>query len=354
MTRTCFVASPINAEFTRVLDTLIRPPIEECGFEVIRADQIDSSRSIIQDFVEMLLNADLVIADLTGLNPNVMYELGLAHAFTRPTVIITQDLNSLPFDLKPYRVIDYSTEFHSAFELKERLQSIGKLAIENPSMFSNPVTDYALMSRSKLSSGRLFTTKRINRKPERPSTNEFELIKKLKSIFLEILEQISDFNDSIGEYTSETNRLIDENRSAAKDDPDIDRLHANIQEQINRLNEFQNKISITNQNTRTLSHDLYATATKFIQNSRRLQLIPHAKTEMVNVLSRVREASDGSISNLNSIWRTLTTTKTVSSTLNDHRLTLSQDVIEMTEVFSILNRYLQQIELNILNSNDNA
>ena len=52
------------------------------------------------------------LADLTGLNPNVMYELGIAHSFNKKTIMITRDdLGSLPFDLKQYRAKDYSTHF---------------------------------------------------------------------------------------------------------------------------------------------------------------------------------------------------------------------------------------------------
>lgn len=63
--------------------------------------------SIIEGVIENLNNADVVIADLTGLNHNVMYELGVRHALKRGTIIITSDIKSLPSDLRDYTCVVY-------------------------------------------------------------------------------------------------------------------------------------------------------------------------------------------------------------------------------------------------------
>jgi hypothetical protein len=63
--------------------------------------------SIISGIVNQLNSADLVIADLTALNPNVMYELGVRHSLRRGTIIISQDLKNLPSDLRDYLTVEY-------------------------------------------------------------------------------------------------------------------------------------------------------------------------------------------------------------------------------------------------------
>lgn len=63
--------------------------------------------SIVSGIIDRLNIADVVIADLTGLNPNVMYELGVRHTLKRGTIIITQDVNTLPSDLRDYIFIQY-------------------------------------------------------------------------------------------------------------------------------------------------------------------------------------------------------------------------------------------------------
>lgn len=89
------------------LDTifdLISGILKRSGYEVRRsADPGD----ILAGIVSNLDRAELVVADLTGLNPNVMYELGIRHGFTKKTILLTQDRDELPFDLKNYHCIEY-------------------------------------------------------------------------------------------------------------------------------------------------------------------------------------------------------------------------------------------------------
>jgi hypothetical protein len=87
-------------------------------------------------------NADLVVADVTNLNPNVMYELGVAHALGKPTVMITQTLIGLPFDIRSYPAHLYSTYFKRASELRDRLQEIGEQHRAGLIEFGNPVSDF--------------------------------------------------------------------------------------------------------------------------------------------------------------------------------------------------------------------
>ena len=92
-------------------------------FEFSHAGEEDNQQNILADIISPIYAADVVLADLTGLNPNVMYELGIAHSFNKKTIIITRDnLGSLPFDLKQYRAKNYSTHFKKFYDLLSYLE----------------------------------------------------------------------------------------------------------------------------------------------------------------------------------------------------------------------------------------
>ena len=76
-----FVLMPFSAEFDDVFKHIIEKPLSELGFSTRRADNAVGSRNIMHDVISGIFESDLVIADLTGSNPNVYYELGIAHAF---------------------------------------------------------------------------------------------------------------------------------------------------------------------------------------------------------------------------------------------------------------------------------
>lgn len=78
-------------------------------YDFSNAGDLDNQQSILQDIVIGIGNADVIIADVTGLNPNVFYELGLCHALDKKVILITQDISELPFDIRSYRVDEYTT-----------------------------------------------------------------------------------------------------------------------------------------------------------------------------------------------------------------------------------------------------
>ncbi len=83
------------------------PAIEAAGFEAKRADDLYRPGNIVNDIWTYTKEATVLLADLTNKNPNVFYELGLAHAITKPAVLITASMDDVPFDLRSLRVIDY-------------------------------------------------------------------------------------------------------------------------------------------------------------------------------------------------------------------------------------------------------
>jgi len=137
-----FVLMPFDPEFDVIFNKLIKPPLEEVGYDVKRADSLLNQQNILKDIVRGIAEADLVVADLTYLNANVFYELGISHTMQKPTVLLTQSTEEIPFDLKSYRVIPYSTHFNRVDQLSKALKEIGEKAKSGNLGFGNPVGDF--------------------------------------------------------------------------------------------------------------------------------------------------------------------------------------------------------------------
>lgn len=146
----CFVISPIGesgSEIRRRADQVLRhvilPSVKECGFdesEVIRADTISNPGAITHQIISSIINSDLVIADLTGNNPNVYYELAIRHVLRKPYVQICDINTPLPFDVKNQRTImfDYK-DLDSVSEAKYLLEEYAKNALSQPDSLMTPI-----------------------------------------------------------------------------------------------------------------------------------------------------------------------------------------------------------------------
>ncbi|HEY5455430.1 MAG TPA: nucleoside 2-deoxyribosyltransferase, partial [Acidothermaceae bacterium] len=85
---------------------------------VERADEISKPGKITDQIIQAIRNADVVVADITGNNPNVMWELGFAHALEKMPVILNQAIAEAPFDLHDWRQVVYSRTPVDSDELK--------------------------------------------------------------------------------------------------------------------------------------------------------------------------------------------------------------------------------------------
>jgi len=109
ITNTCFVVMPFASLFESQYSRVIKPAIEAAGLVSVRGDEIYTNQSIVQDIWSAVRSARLVVAELSGRNPNVMYEIGLAHAIGKPIILLTRTEDDVPFDLKALRYIFYDT-----------------------------------------------------------------------------------------------------------------------------------------------------------------------------------------------------------------------------------------------------
>ncbi len=141
-----FVIMPFDSEFDVVYRDLIKHPLEDAGCTVSRADDPSENsvfyENIYDQIVLNLWDADYIIADLTGSNPNVTYELGIAHALNKRTIQISQSLD-LMFDIKSQNVIPYIVEGDHRSGLSRKLLSVIERAEQGNYVFSNIVSSFA-------------------------------------------------------------------------------------------------------------------------------------------------------------------------------------------------------------------
>nr|DAX04352.1 MAG TPA: N-deoxyribosyltransferase [Bacteriophage sp.] len=123
--KTCFFITPIGTkdseEFKKlegISINVIEPILEKHGYQLIVAHKIKNIGSIGDQVFKNILDADLVISNLTGLNPNVMYETAVSHSFGVPTIMICETETKLPFDIIEERTIFFDNTIAGSGELK--------------------------------------------------------------------------------------------------------------------------------------------------------------------------------------------------------------------------------------------
>ncbi len=117
----CFVLMPFLKEMDPIYSDHIKSSVESEGINCQRADEIYGTNIITFDVWEKINRARFIIADLTGKNPNVFYEIGLSHALGKEVILITQTMDDVPFDLKSLRCIVYKYTPRGMKELEAAL-----------------------------------------------------------------------------------------------------------------------------------------------------------------------------------------------------------------------------------------
>lgn len=115
----CFVLIPFKHPFDEIYNRIIKETVEkDLKMKCYRADSIYDSKPIMTTILEMVQKAEIIVADLTGRNPNVFYELGIAHSRKDNIIIITQNPDDVPLDLKHLRYIFYENTLTGAENLR--------------------------------------------------------------------------------------------------------------------------------------------------------------------------------------------------------------------------------------------
>jgi len=116
-----FMLMPFEIGLEEIYRQYIETPITKLGHIIRRADDISSSTNILNDIIENIIKSDIIIADLTGKNPNVFYELGRAHQLKKWMIQIAKQGEDLPFDLKQIRTIFYNTDTLGREQLQNKV-----------------------------------------------------------------------------------------------------------------------------------------------------------------------------------------------------------------------------------------
>ncbi len=118
-----FVLMPFHAKFKDYY-RIIRETCARNGFKCIRGDEDYHSKEIFREILKNIAKSRLVIANIDGRNPNVFYELGIAHALGKDVIMTTQNIDEAPFDLKSKRVLVYGSSKSLAMKLDMQLEMV--------------------------------------------------------------------------------------------------------------------------------------------------------------------------------------------------------------------------------------
>lgn len=144
----CFIITPIGAvnsdtfkKTTGLIKAIIEPVLKDFRLQPIPAHYINNQGSINKQIIKHIIEDKLVIANLTGLNPNVMYELAVRHAVKLPVITMAEHGTNLPFDIIDQRTIFYHDTLDGVEDCKPRLRSSIEAALSDETIVENPIYD---------------------------------------------------------------------------------------------------------------------------------------------------------------------------------------------------------------------
>lgn len=138
---TAFVLMPFAAEYDPIF-AAIKRTLESDQLQVrcYRAGELYKPEPIIESILRGIVTSELIIADVTGRNPNVFCELGIAHAVKDNCIILTQTMDDVPFDLRRLRCIVYENSLKGAEELRLALTNAVRVCLGPPTDVEETLT----------------------------------------------------------------------------------------------------------------------------------------------------------------------------------------------------------------------
>ncbi|ELZ27635.1 hypothetical protein C475_06935 [Halosimplex carlsbadense 2-9-1] len=148
----CFFIAPIGDEGSevrkrsnKVMEYIVKEAVSDYGYSVTRADQMDQPGSITSQVIQKTVGSELVVADLTGHNPNVFYELAVRHATGEPYIQLIKSTESIPFDISDLRTIQYGLKVDEADQTREQIRGHLESIEDEDTEFDNPISESAEM-----------------------------------------------------------------------------------------------------------------------------------------------------------------------------------------------------------------
>ena len=121
-----FVIMPFDESFDDIYYFGIRGAVEDANYYCERVDEIQFTGDVLEKINQQMKNADIIVAEMTGKNPNVFYEVGLAHAYGKKVILLVKDVEDVPFDLRTQNHIVYGGRIRT---LREKLTNVLKANI---------------------------------------------------------------------------------------------------------------------------------------------------------------------------------------------------------------------------------
>lgn len=219
--KTCFIITPIGSEtdpirrhIDGIIDATIYPVLKDKGYQPIIPHRVSSPGSITKQIIQDIHQSDLVIANLTEKNPNVMYELALRHCFGTPLIMIAEKGTELPFDISDIRTIFYVNDAQGVLDLQRNLEK----AIDEIKQKSYESPIYSILGDLKIEEH--IRTNLQNVDEGNKSADTLDLI-------LKRLDQI--------ERRNQNDRNIDYNLSIISQDDSIQRMYMKLQTRLKML-----------------------------------------------------------------------------------------------------------------------
>lgn len=116
-----FLIMPFQEEWSDDVSTIVREVLASLDIRVIRADEMHGE-NVMEDVWTAILSSQFVIADVTGRNPNVYYELGIAHTLGKKVILLTQSASDIPFDTRHLRHIVYANSLSGHQSIKSGIR----------------------------------------------------------------------------------------------------------------------------------------------------------------------------------------------------------------------------------------
>jgi len=104
-----FVLIPFHPDFDDAFYT-IRDVSFDAGFKCFRGDEQNFQSDIFPHILKFIISSEIIIANISGRNPNVFYELGIAHALNKKVILIAESASELPIDLRSKRILFYKDQ----------------------------------------------------------------------------------------------------------------------------------------------------------------------------------------------------------------------------------------------------
>lgn len=140
--RLCFILMPFKDSLKSIYWQAIKPACIEAGFESLRVDELKGTFNINKKIIQFIFESEAIVADLSGWNPNVFYEMGVAHTIDNKTIMIIHRDENLPFDISNYRCIQYEFTHEGLKELKFGILEALRTIQEWRKQSTNPVQDF--------------------------------------------------------------------------------------------------------------------------------------------------------------------------------------------------------------------